>query len=268
MKKPVLLLALAVTLVAPPLAAWNATGHQIVAGIAWDNMTPAARRNAIELLQSAPADACLVELLPIDARPREVREREFFMRASTWADLVRPNDDDVRPCTRYHRRDWHFINYFWEGTSGATECNVPLDRPDVVTPELNAVERLQMFRPVVACTSPRCGVSTGERAVTLAWILHLVGDIHQPLHTSARVTTSRGEHEGDQAVKSPDARRPRDDESRRLSRHAAPRADAERRVSAARVRRRDAGAGAGGIPAGGSAQSDLRVIAHHPSTRM
>jgi hypothetical protein len=194
---PVLTLVLALYLPQSVLA-WNATGHQVVAGIAWDNMTPTARRNAIALLQAAPPDACLLDLLSNDLRPLEVRQREFFMRASTWSDIVRPSEEDTRACTRFHRRNWHFINYFWEGTSGATGNDAPQDREDIQIPEVNAVERLKLFRPFVVCGTPACGTPQEERATTLAWVLHLVGDIHQPLHTSARVTTRPLEREGDQ----------------------------------------------------------------------
>jgi hypothetical protein len=162
-------------------------------------MTPTARRNAIALLQAAPPDACLLDLFPSDSRPLEVRQREFFMRVSTWPDIVRPSEEDTRACTRFHRRDWHFINYFWEGISGATNNeDTPRDREDIEIPEINAVERLKLFRPFVACGTPPCGTPQEERATTLAWILHLVGDIHQPLHTSARVTSRPREREGDQ----------------------------------------------------------------------
>jgi hypothetical protein len=193
-------LALVFALLLPQsLLAWNATGHQVVAGIAWDNMTPAARRNVIGLLQAAPEDACLRDLFPTDARPLELRQREFFMRAATWADLVRSNgDDDKRACTRFHRRDWHFINYFWEGISGATGEDAPRNRRDVKTPEVDAVERLGWLRQNVTCSTAVCATSAEERATMLAWILHLAGDIHQPLHASARVTTAPGEEQGDQ----------------------------------------------------------------------
>lgn len=177
---------------------WNATGHQVVAGIAWDNMTPTARQNAIALLQAAPPDACLLDLLSNDSRPLADRQREFFMRASTWSDIVRPSEEDTRACTRFHRRNWHFINFFWEGTSGGTGGIAPQDREDIETPEVNAVERLKLFRPFVACGTPACRTPQEERATTLAWILHLVGDIHQPLHTSGRVTSRPREREGDQ----------------------------------------------------------------------
>ena len=194
---PVLTLILALFL-PQPVQAWNGTGHQVVARIAWDNMSSTARQNAIALLQAAPPDACLLDLFPNDLRPLADRQREFFMRASTWPDIVRPSDEDTRACTRFHRRNWHFINYFWEGTSGATGTNAPQDREDIEIPEVNALERLKFFRPLVACGTPACGTPQEERATTLAWILHLVGDIHQPLHTSARVTSRPREREGDQ----------------------------------------------------------------------
>ena len=191
-------IALLVLLVESPRA-WNGIGHQVVARIAWDNMTPAARRNAIALLQAAPAGACLRELFSSDPRPPEIRQREFFMRASTWPDIVRPQDaSDTRPCTRFHRRDWHFINFFWQGTSGATNAERPRDRTDVDVPELNGVERLSLLRPLVVCAVPACGTQTADRATALAWILHIVGDLHQPLHTSARVTARPDEQRGDQ----------------------------------------------------------------------
>ncbi|HKS29629.1 MAG TPA: S1/P1 nuclease [Pyrinomonadaceae bacterium] len=199
-RKLFIVLTLALAMLLPQTAfAWNGTGHQIVAGIAWDNMTPTARRNAITLLLAAPPDACLLDRLPpSDNRPQAERDREFFMIAATWPDIVRPSEEDTRPCTRFHRRNWHFINYFWEGVSGGTGSSAPEDREDIAVPEVNAVERLKLFRPLVACGTSACGTTPQLRATSLAWILHLVGDIHQPLHTSARVTTRPLEREGDQ----------------------------------------------------------------------
>jgi len=57
---------------------------------------------------------------------------------------------------------------------------------------VNAVERLQTFRPSVVSNLPPT-----ERAMKLAWILHLVGDIHQPLHASGHVTALPNEKKGD-----------------------------------------------------------------------
>jgi hypothetical protein len=192
-------LALVLTLLVPhPAGAWNATGHQVVARIAWDAMTPAARRQVVALLEAGPGDACLVDLLPADSRPLAVRQREFFLRASTWADIVRAGEDDTRPCTRFSRGEWHYINYFWEGVSGASNGERPTDRPDLAPPTPNILEQLPMLRAVAVCATPPCGTDTADRAIALAWILHLVGDLHQPLHTNARITSRTDEQHGDQ----------------------------------------------------------------------
>ena len=194
MKKrlPALLTLSLIVLLPQSALAWNGVGHEVVARIAWENMTPTARRNVVALLQAAPDDACLLDLFPGGTRPLDERQREFFMLASTWPDVVRPGRNDTRPCTRFHERDWHFINFFWEGISGDT-AEPPRDRLDIETPSVNAVERLGRFRTFVVGSAPRA-----ERATRLAWVLHLVGDIHQPLHTSARVTSLPGERRGDQ----------------------------------------------------------------------
>jgi hypothetical protein len=178
--------------------AWNATGHQVVARIAWDAMTPAARHRVVALLEAAPADACLVELLPADGRPLAARQRDFFLRASTWGDIVRVGENDTRPCTRFSRGEWHYINYFWQGVSGATGNDRPTDRPDLKPPATNIVAQLPLLRAYAACPTVQCGTTRAERAIALAWILHLVGDLHQPLHTNARITPQGDEQKGDQ----------------------------------------------------------------------
>ena len=184
--------------------AWNATGHEAVAAIAWDNMTPAAQTKAIAILKKAPHNACLLDLLSHDGRPEAVRNREFFIRVATWPDLIRPaigtdkDHPDPRPCVQFHQPSWHFFDRFWEGTSGATGTAAPKDRNDVALAKVNAVTQLQAFRPLVECKTTPCSASPGERAMDLAWMVHLVGDIHQPLHTSGHVTNEPDELTGDQ----------------------------------------------------------------------
>src|SRR5437016_3530847 len=46
-------LSLLVILVAQPVLAWNATGHEAIAAIAWDNMQPATRTKVAALLGAA-----------------------------------------------------------------------------------------------------------------------------------------------------------------------------------------------------------------------
>jgi hypothetical protein len=194
----VMFAVLVILAVPHPSSAWNATGHQVVARIAWNTMTPAVRQRAVTLLEAAPSDACLVDLLPADARPLAARRRAFFLQASTWADIVRPGENDTRACTRFNRADWHYINYFWEGISGATGADRPRERTDLTPPASNVVAQLPLLRAFTACGTAQCGTTPADRAITLAWILHLVGDMHQPLHTNARITSQPNEQKGDQ----------------------------------------------------------------------
>jgi hypothetical protein len=72
-----------------PARAWNDTGHEVVALIAWDNLSEQTRQKVVELMQQAPTEAGLTSLFAQDNRPAEVRAREFFRLASTWPDLAR-----------------------------------------------------------------------------------------------------------------------------------------------------------------------------------
>jgi S1/P1 Nuclease len=171
--------------------AWNNTGHELVARIAWENMTPTARENVVRLMRAAPADACLRNLFPTGSRPLSERQREFFMLAATWPDIVRPSRQQ-RPCERFHRQNWHFVNFPWQGFSGSTS-NPPEDLTSIPLAQVNIIERLEFLRPTVVNNA----VPQSERATNLAWILHLAGDIHQPLHTSGRVTDRPEERLGD-----------------------------------------------------------------------
>lgn len=180
-----LLLTLAL-LAARPALAWDALGHEVIALIAWEHMRPETRAKAVELLKAAPADADLANLLPNDGRPLAERERELFLRASTWPDIVRDEAFTARR-EKYHQSNWHFTNFFWELDENGQPRDIDRLRPQ----DVNIVERLHALERSVA--DP--GRDASLRALDLAWILHLGGDIHQPLHASARVTAT--EPEGD-----------------------------------------------------------------------
>jgi hypothetical protein len=184
--KPRHKLGIIATLVAVTLAfpiganAWDAVGHETIARIAWDRMTPAARAKAVALLRAAPPLSGIRDLELDATHAQAVRDRELFVRAAVWADLVRDRNSPERR-DRFHRTTWHYRDFFWEQRDTTSRL---IDRPDITPDDSNAIERLGAFRKSVGDAAR----ADSLRAIDLAWILHLVGDIHQPLHTSGRVT--------------------------------------------------------------------------------
>lgn len=180
-------LLLFVCLTAPRVFAWDDTGHKLTAYIAWETMTPQAREKAFKVLMSAPEDSDLNVFYLQDSRAEAVKKMELFMIASTWADIVRDRKFPVR-YGKYHKGNWHYADTFWTGANGQIKV---LPQP-AGEDGGQAIIKIKEFDKVLRDASAK----EADKSIALAWILHLVGDIHQPLHTSARITPE--EPKGDQ----------------------------------------------------------------------
>ncbi len=172
----ILLLTFVFALFAHPLylTAWNETGHQVTAAIAWENMTETTRQKVTEIMLQAPEDS---DLLTFFDENDELGAKKYFMSAAYWPDVVRDRDKRDR-WQKYHMGTWHYIGTYWKQTD-----NGPVETTGLLEDE-NVVERLEYFRT----TLPDPDVPASEKAVQIAWVLHLVGDIHMPLHNTSRVT--------------------------------------------------------------------------------
>ena len=156
---------------------WDETGHKITAYIAWQRMTPETREKVIKTLLSAPEDAQLSTFyLPFGSRSEESRKREFFMMMATWPDIIRDKVFAVRE-KKYNNPTWHYSNTFWIWKDG----NAVL--VEGMAPEGSAMEKVTEFAQLIRGTAP-----DSEKAVAIAWLEHLIGDIHQPLHMSGKTT--------------------------------------------------------------------------------
>jgi hypothetical protein len=188
MKKPLvnlLFFSLIIFAWGVPAFGWNDVGHKISAYIAWQRMSPAARENVIKILLKAPEDSQLAALYPQDSRSQAARQRELFMIAAYWADIVRDRDFPMR--YKYHRGNWHYSDTFWRQENGqAIVVENPNEEGGKAVEQLFEAEK----------TMRNASAEPAEKAISIAWFLHLGGDIHQPLHTSARITDV--EPKGDQ----------------------------------------------------------------------
>jgi hypothetical protein len=149
--KKLIALLLLVTLVPAQLMAWGPKGHAIVVDIAASRLTPAAKQN----LQLLLGDDSLASI-------------------ASWADTVRKDRDESY--------DWHFVDIPKDapGFSEERDCFRPQDKhKDALTDHHNCVvDRIESFQKVLGDeNAPRA-----DRLEALKWIVHFVGDLHQPLH--------------------------------------------------------------------------------------
>src|SRR5215510_15907357 len=106
-------------LVSGEASAWNLRGHMVVAAIAWDQLTPAAKARAVALLRLNPNYAKWTAGVPAADKGRVA-----FVRAAGWADDIKSNsrysnDTDLSsPAAsqnvgygdRLQHRYWHYID--------------------------------------------------------------------------------------------------------------------------------------------------------------
>lgn len=174
---------------------WDATGHRAMAAIAYDRLRPATRARVDALLRQHPDLAALG--LDLDVRTA-AGIREVFLRASVWPDRIR-NDPrfyretnrDAAPTpllpgfpTMARHEGWHYLtrSFSTDGTP-----TIVLEEPNIAT-----------ILPSLADALADGTVPASVRAYNLSWIIHVVGDLHQPLHGTSRsaATTPNGDAGG------------------------------------------------------------------------
>ncbi|HMQ04432.1 MAG TPA: S1/P1 nuclease [Pyrinomonadaceae bacterium] len=173
-----LLAAIAAMLFAPPGFSWDDNGHKITGYIAWQRMSPQAREKVIRILRTAPEESDIATFYVVyGPKSEDLKRLEYFMFMPTWADVIRDRSFPVR-YEKFHRGDWHYKSQFWRRVNGQVEMNVEKKADG------QATEKLAEFDKAMRNPS----LSDAEKAVAIAWFLHIGGDIHQPLHTSSRQT--------------------------------------------------------------------------------
>ncbi|HYZ48901.1 MAG TPA: S1/P1 nuclease [Sphingomonas sp.] len=147
--------ALAAACVAAPAQAYWDYAHRTIAAIAWNQVTPQARARIRRLIAHAPELA--TPKCPIHS----------IQDASVWADCVKPGE-------RYsYAYSWHFQN---------VDICKPFDIKsncafgNCVSAQITRNAKLLADR----------SLPMRERLQALAFLVHLVGDLHQPLHAGDR----------------------------------------------------------------------------------
>lgn len=178
--------ALTLLILAIPAQAWNAKGHMTVAYIAYENLDDDVKTKIDTLLESHPDFGRLRQFA--GAPNNQNYHLIIFMTAAIWPDLIRTDDRfydetdaDSTPTTRLDGfpsmkrfTRWHYIDLPF------TTDHSPVTQPS----SINAFKLLRASRWAV--NNPR--VRVNYQAYFLSWLLHVAGDVHQPLHCTSRFT--------------------------------------------------------------------------------
>ena len=145
-----------------PALAWLDNGHMAISQFAWQKLTEQERRLSTEILKQHPH---YDEFLKAE-RPAEVPEDEWvFLRASVWPDFVRNTHAE-----QYNKPTWHYINMAY--VPGYSKVTPPARSPR----SSNVVTQIDWAAGQVRGNDP------AVTPIALCWLLHLIGDIHQPNH--------------------------------------------------------------------------------------
>jgi hypothetical protein len=174
--------------------AWDSKGHMMVAAVAYSKLKPEIRTKVDALLRVNPDRPNWLDLIPTGTSAAD-RKKMIFMIAATWPDRIKKDTDYTtdgphngnRPPSdptianqntgyddMHRHKYWHFVDTGFSNDGTAVQ---PLPTP-------NAQTQIIAFRDVLASAT----ASKDKKSYDLSWLLHLVGDVHQPLHATARFT--------------------------------------------------------------------------------
>lgn len=142
------------TILSAPIGAWTDAGHMVVAEIAYSYLLPATKTGCDDLLQ------ILSPFFP---------DAPQFTQASTWADLLKMRG--------FHAFDsWHFTLQ-------------PYD-PEGILPSQDGLKsgqnaNIEWAIEQAVSTLKNEQAKDFEKSLMLFLLIHLVADIHQPLHVTS-----------------------------------------------------------------------------------
>jgi S1/P1 Nuclease len=147
--------------------AWGDDGHKTVALIAEQFLDPAVKKKITAMLAADPDS-----LTPHD-----------FASAATWADKCR--DSNNRRDHYAQTQNWHFIDLEINDPDIKAACfgRAPLPAGTLASngpAKAYIVDKINHF--AAELKDPKTGFE--ERLFALKFLLHFVGDLHQPLHTA------------------------------------------------------------------------------------
>ncbi|WP_454783658.1 S1/P1 nuclease [Legionella sp. WA2024007413] len=131
--------------------AWNAAGHKVVAQIAYDNLSPKAKDMCYKYLRSRTHNT----------------PNSSFVSASTWMDEI-----------RWREVYWYDVMHY---------IDIPYSSDGTRLPPVESTNAIKAIKQAsFVLTSKKTNPS--DKKLALRMLIHITGDIHQPLHAITRVS--------------------------------------------------------------------------------
>jgi len=189
--------------------AWNDAGHMFISLQTFEMLTPKLRLKYVNILKQHPRyreDFAALKANTFEDRNLDKDDAWVFAFASTWPDLsrhfghVKPARERERLVEKYSHGRWHYVNhplYISPKDKVALQIAAPVlgIKPAPALQAMNIVQALSFVERKIRNRN----LAVENKAVYLSWWLHLMGDLHQPLHNVAlfaRKRFSRGDRGG------------------------------------------------------------------------
>lgn len=149
--------------------AWSDEGHEIVAVIAYARLNSDVRKS-VDAMLAADKD--------------KLTAADFVSRA-TWADRYRDSDRNTTKVHYNATHNWHFVDIEIDGGNLDAACNnhppLPANTPASSGPAADCVvDKIDQFATELGSAQ----TTKAEKILALKFLIHFVGDLHQPLHAA------------------------------------------------------------------------------------
>jgi len=154
--------------------AWSVEGHRVVALIAEGQLKD------MKVLKKVTDILGTLSLADVATCPDELREFENKQTPLSFAcKQVFPNFATITGTSR-----WHFVNIPFPSTKPLTDVNAACGQACVLS-------KIDEFGNVLSKTTS----SVAQKRQAISWLVHFIGDVHQPLHTIVRDKDNGGNDE-------------------------------------------------------------------------
>ncbi len=175
--------------------AWDSVGHRLSAAVAVGFLSDSNKQQLGDILRQHPRyQQDFLDQMPASVAQSGSGQQLIWLlgQAAFWPDITRGLPDAERQ--KYNRANWHYIDGAWLRGKATIQGNSYVGLPaftNIAGEAASAVRTEAQVDNVMTALDYNSELlanrqtPAAQRALALCWVLHLFGDIHQPLHVGS-----------------------------------------------------------------------------------